>query len=84
MRLRGATGEVRWSYMTACVFGPWLLEGSTLTGSTVSVDLFRITQTPLHAVLMLGKQQLTYEIESIEVNASTITAYLGARKGAGS
>ncbi len=84
MRLRGATGELRWSYLTAVVFGPWSIEGSTLTGTIVSVDTFRSAQAPLTAVVTIGKQRLAYPVEDVTLTGSTISAHLGPMKVSGS
>lgn len=84
MRLRGATGELCWSYLTAVVFGPWSIEESTLTGAIVSVDSFRASQAPLMIVVTLGKQKIRYPVESVTLTASTITANLGAMIVSGS
>jgi hypothetical protein len=83
MTYRGATGEIRWAYLAAAVFGPWRLEFENehgeLTGTIVSVDGYRVTQAPLHAVLTVGRQRLTYPIISLQVNGSTLSAQVGPR-----
>ena len=83
MTLRGATGEVRWVYLPAVVFGPWRIETgeeSTLTGSLVSVDDYRVTQSPLVAVVNVGRQRLTWPIKDVQISGETVTAVLGPRQ----
>lgn len=82
MTLRGATGEVRWSYLTAVTFGPWRIETdeSTLTGTLVSVDGYRATQAPLVAAVMIGRKRLTWPIEDLQISGERVTARLGPRQ----
>lgn len=83
MTLRGATGEMRWAYLPAVVFGPWRIETgteSTLTGTLVSVDGYRVTQAPLVAVLHVGRTRLTYPVADLQISGSTVTAVLGPRQ----
>lgn len=73
-------GEVRWSYLTAVVFGEYCVEGSTLTGKVVSVDDYRVTQCPLVAVVNVGlRQRVKWSIKSLQVSGDTVTAVLGPR-----
>lgn len=84
MTLRGATGEIRWVYLPAVVFGPWRIETdgeSTLTGTVVSVDGYRVTQGPLVAVVQIGRSRLTYPVVDLQLSGSTVTATLGPRQG---
>lgn len=82
MTIRGATGEVRWVYLTAVTFGPWRLETdeSTLTGTLVSADDYRVTQGPLVAVVMVGRQRLTWPVEDLQISGQTVTVRLGPRQ----
>lgn len=85
MTLRGATGEIRWAYMTAAAFGPWRLEEddsgvSVLTGTLVSMDEYRAAQAPLKAVVMVGRQRLTWPIVDLQFTGQTVTARLGQRE----
>lgn len=81
MTIRGATGEVRWAYLPAVVFGPWRLEtspaGGALTGTIASVDEYRVAQGPLVAVVTVGRQRLTWPIDSLQIAGATLTAQLG-------
>lgn len=84
MTLRGATGEIRWVYLPAVVFGPWRIETdgeATLTGTLVSVDDYRVTQAPLVAVVQIGRTRLTYPVASLQISGQTVTATLGPRQG---
>jgi len=80
MELRGATGELKWSYMTAATFGPWRLEqgadGSTLTGKLVSVDAYKAAQAPLKAVLQVGRQRVTCPILTLQIDGGVVHATL--------
>jgi len=84
MTLRGATGELRWVYMTAAVFGPWVVEtsggSSTLTGRVVSVDEYRMAQPGLTAVVIIGRQRVTWPVVNVELTDQTVTAHLGQRQ----
>jgi hypothetical protein len=83
MTYRGATGEIRWAYLAAAVFGPWRLdfdgEQGELAGTLVSVDGYRVSQAPLNAILTIGRQRLTYPIINLQVNGSALTAQVGPR-----
>lgn len=84
MTYRGATGEIRWAYATAVVFGPWRLEldqpgSGTLTGNVVSVDEYRAAQTPLRVVLTVGRGRLIYPVVEMVLSGPTITATVGPR-----
>ena len=80
MQFRGATGELRWAYLPAAVFGPWRLEtdpaGASLEASVVSVDEYRITQQPLTARCYVGRQTLAYAVESVTVQDGRLSARL--------
>lgn len=84
MTIRGATGEIKWAYMAAAVFGPWRIETdeneSTLTGTLVSVDDYRVAQAPLVAVVTVGRQRLTWPVHSLQISGATVTAHLGPRQ----
>lgn len=83
MTLRGATGEIRWAYLPAVIFGPWRLESgeeTTLTGTLVSVDEYRMTQAPLLAVVTVGRQRLTWPVLDLQIHGSTVSARLGPRQ----
>jgi hypothetical protein len=81
MHVRGATGELRWAYLPACVFGPWRLEtypgGASLEASLVSQDDYRLQQQPLTALLYVGRQTMRYPVESVTVNGGQVSATLG-------
>jgi len=82
MTLRGATGDIKWSYLTAVAFGPWLLESTgdsaTLKGTVAHVDDYRATQTPLVASLVIGRQRLVYPVLDLQISGGVVTATLGA------
>jgi len=84
MTLSGVTGDVRWGYMVALVFGPWRFEGGqeggTLTGRLVSSDAFRVTQAPLVAVLQVGRTAARYPVLDVAITGSEVTATLGPRE----
>lgn len=84
MEVRGVTGDLRWGYLPAAVFGPWRLsttpDGGTLDGAVASVDAFRLTQQPLVAVLPIGRSVYRYPVLSVDVSGPTLTASLGPRE----
>ena len=77
----GATGEVRWSYLTAVIFGPWQAElgrlGGTVTAQVVSVDTFRRAQAPL--TLLLGRSTGRWPILTLQIEGASLTATVGPR-----
>lgn len=82
LTLRGATGELRWVYLPAVVFGPWRIEtteDTTLVATVASVDDYRVTQHPLVAVVQLGRSQLRYPILDLQITDGRVTARLGPR-----
>lgn len=82
MTLRGATGEIRWVYLPAMVFGPWRIESEheiTLVGTVASVDDYRVTQSPLVAVVQLGRSQVRYPVLDLQIEGGRVTARLGPR-----
>lgn len=84
MQIRGVTGEVKWSYMTAAIFGPWRIEttpdGAVLDGNIVSFDKYRISKEGLTVSVTVGRSRLVYPVVRIHVhNDGTLTAHLGPR-----
>lgn len=83
LNLQGVTGEIRWSYMTAAVFGPWRIEAGNdrleLTAHVVSSDDYRMGQSPLIAAVQIGRQRMTFPVISLQVVGGTLTAALGPR-----
>jgi hypothetical protein len=84
MHIRGATGEIRWAYLPAAVFGPWRLDtfpgGGSLEAQLVTQDTYRMGQAPLTALLHVGRQTLRYPVESVSVNGAQISVTLGAQQ----
>lgn len=82
MTIRGATGEVRWAYLPAVIFGPWRVETdeSTLVGTVVSVDDYRVTQAPLVAVVTVGRKRLTWPVKDLQISGTVVTVSLGPRE----
>lgn len=83
MLIKGVTGEVRWSYLPAVVFGPWTIEttstGGTLDAEIVSCDAYRAAQTPLNIAVRVGRQTLTFPVEQLDTTGPRLTAVLGPR-----
>lgn len=83
MQLKGVTGEIRWSYLPAVIFGPWTLQttptGGSLEAEVISVDAFRATQSPLIAAVRIGRQTLTYPVEQWQQTGQRVFANLGPR-----
>lgn len=68
--------------MPAVVFGPWRIESeqdTTLVGTVVSVDDYRATQSPLVAVVQLGRSQVRYPVLDLQIEGGRVTARLGPR-----
>lgn len=78
MTIRGATGELRWRYLPAAVFGPWQLvtdsAGGTLTADLVSVDRFRASQAPLTVVVPLGRRSQSWRVLTLQMTGTSLTA----------
>lgn len=79
MHLRGVTADLRWSYLVAATIGPWELEGTTLSGTIQSSDVYRIGQRPLTAWLRMGRQELTYPVLSATISGDHIICEVGPR-----
>lgn len=84
MQIRGVTGEVKWSYMTAAIFGPWRIEtlpdGATLDGKIVSFDKYRMTRDGLTVSVMVGRSRLVYPVVKVDIHGDgTLSAHLGPR-----
>lgn len=82
MVIKGVTGELRWSYLTAASFGPYRLDThadgtARLTARVVSVDAFRATQAPLSAVLWVGKVTQKRVVTDLQIVGESLTAALG-------
>lgn len=84
MQIRGATGEIRWAYLPAVVFGPWRLDtfdgGARLEAAIVSVDDYRREQEPLMALLYVGRQTLAFPVTSLTVTGQQLGAELGPQQ----
>jgi hypothetical protein len=87
MHVRGATGELRWAYLPACVFGPWRLDtypgGASLEATLVTQDDYRLGQEPLTALLHVGRQTLRYPVQGVHVNGSQLSVTLGPQQQKG-
>jgi len=87
MQVRGVTGELRWAYLPACVFGPWRLHthptGASLEAELVTQDAYRMGQEPLTALLHVGRQTLIYPVEGMTVNGSQLSVTLGPQQQKG-
>lgn len=84
MQLRGVTGEVKWSYMTAAIFGPWRIEttptGADLEATLISFDKYRISRENLTVAVMVGRTKLVYPILGVTIHGDgTLSAQLGHR-----
>lgn len=83
MQFKGVTGEIRWSYLPALIFGPWRLTttptGGSLEAEIVSCDQYRVTQSPLIAAVRMGRQQLTFPVESLQHTGPRVYVTVGPR-----
>ena len=79
----GATGEIRWSYLTAATFGPWQAEfnrlGGTVTATIGRIDAYRVSQAPLSLVLPFGRKHGRWPIHSLQIAGESLTAVVGPR-----
>ena len=80
----GPTGEIRWSYLTAAVFGPWSAAltpaGGTLTGTIVSVDRYRASQAPLVLCLPWGRKWGRWPVVALQLEGASLRATVGPRE----
>lgn len=83
MQLRGVTGEIKWSYLPALVFGPWTLQttptGGSLEAEIVTSDAYRMTRSPLTVSVRMGRQSLTYPVEQWQVSGARVYVTVGPR-----
>jgi hypothetical protein len=74
----GHEGRIKWSYLPAITFGPWRYEGEgssgTLTAEIVSCDEYRVTQTPLVAVVPMGRAEWRWSVRDLQIHGSSLTA----------
>ena len=75
---KGHHGELRWVYHRAATFGPWSYVGhgrtGTLTAQIVSVDEYRMSQSPLIAVVPAGHAEWRWNVTDLQINGDTLTA----------
>jgi hypothetical protein len=79
MEVRGLTADLRWSYLVAATIGPWTLRESVLTGTVHTSDRYRLSQTPLTAVLRIGQQDLTFPVIAVTITGDLLTCQVGPR-----
>lgn len=83
VRSSGATGEVRWSYLTAVSFGPWSAEltraGGVVTAQIARVDPYRVSQRPLSLVLPYGARTASWPVDTLQIAGDTLTVCVGPR-----
>lgn len=74
----GHEGTIKWSYLPAVTFGPWRYEShgasGTLTAEIVSCDEYRVTQTPLVAVVPMGRAEWRWSVRDLQIHGSSLTA----------
>lgn len=80
LSLRGSHGEVRWSYLPAITFGPWRFESDgdssgsgTVHAQVVRCDEFRMHQSPLIAVVPMGRAEWRWSVRDLQVSGDTLT-----------
>ncbi len=75
---QGHEGQIKWSYLPAITFGPWRYEGEgstgTLTAEIVSCDEYRVQQTPLVAIVPMGRAEWRWSVRDLQVHGSSLTA----------
>jgi hypothetical protein len=78
LSVSGHEGTIRWGYLPAVVFSGWRLKGDTnggtLTAQIVSCDEFRVTQTPLVAIVSVGRADWRWSVTDLQVNGTALTA----------
>jgi len=72
--MRGAAGEVRWSYHRAAELGAWTLEGDQLSARLLTSDTFRLSQSPLTFVVPRPQGAWHWLIERVAVSDHSLTA----------
>jgi hypothetical protein len=71
--IRGATAEIRWGYHVAATLGSWTLTDHVVEASIVTLDTFRVSQSPLTWVVGSIRRPL----EGLQIAGGTLTARLG-------
>ncbi len=78
LAVTGREGQIRWSYLPAVTFGPWRYEGhggsGTLTAEIVSRDEYRVQQTPLVAIVPMGRAEWRWTVRDLQIHGSSLTA----------
>jgi hypothetical protein len=74
--IRGEAAVIRWGYRQAVALGSWTLDDGVLTAQIVSVDTFRVSQSPL--TLVIGS--VTKPITGLQIAGGTLTARLGPQE----
>ncbi len=78
LSITGHQGQIRWEYLPAVTFGPWSMTGhgtvGTLKAQIVSVNEFRVKQTPLVAVVPAGRAEWRWSVRNLQISGSSLTA----------
>ena len=78
---QGPSGQIVLSYLTAVVFGPWSFDGGpaggVLRAQVISVDKYRVQQTPLSVSIHMGKATWRRPVVDLSITGQSLTATLG-------
>jgi hypothetical protein len=85
LALTGHEGTVRWGYRRAVTFGACRYEGTgtggTLTAQITSCDEFAMQQSPLIAIVPMGRAVWRWIVRDLRIEGSTLTATVEPHEG---
>jgi hypothetical protein len=81
-QIRGVVGQITWSYYVAAAIHGYTVRqhkqtgASSLVGTVVSADTFRLTQAPLQFVAPHAKGEWRWNISTLKITDGTVHATL--------
>jgi hypothetical protein len=84
MTITGVEGELRQGYFVAATLGAWSFvgtkEGGTVTGSVLTSNAFRLEQPGISVVVPVGKGNIRWPIQAMQIANGTLSATVGERE----
>jgi hypothetical protein len=78
LTVSGVSGQVRWGYLTAAVFGAWHFDGEGARGTITTSQLLDahemyLTQIPLVVAVAMGRATWRWKVESLTRSGNTLS-----------
>lgn len=78
-RMSGIEGVVKWGYREAARLGSWQFQAAvgnagTLTAQVVDSDAFCLEQTPLVAIVPVGRADWRWSVTDLRLEGQALTA----------